>query len=292
MSLLQSFPTTLASKTLHAPVCQVENPGEIERLRHFLPSEIISSPSSAKRLQSHRILETLPACAPTSTSPAQPSFSIGLEVKLQGISLALVDSKPSTPRELLQLNLGGIDLEYTESRQMGMRLALTLRSLSVDNLLPDNFNPLLLDASANNEFSMGVGADPLSELPSLAVTIDRRNQFNYRWVSIKLAPVRLFPTLFRRVKLVLDLSLLRALSTMSSNGAIDQRRIEIGCSPRLRTTFEELRRQGVCLPTEMIERSHAKTYLKYVKVHSMELHVTVRAVVDRPSVGLLLVCAF
>lgn len=82
MSLLQSFPTTLASKTLHAPVCQVEHPGEIERLRHFLPSEIISSPSSAKRLQSHHFLETIPACAPSITMPAQPSFSIGLEVRL------------------------------------------------------------------------------------------------------------------------------------------------------------------------------------------------------------------
>lgn len=133
------------------------------------------------------------------TLPYQLVSNLPPQVKLQGISLALVDSKPSTPRELLQLNLGGIDLEYTESRQMGMRLALTLRSLSVDNLLPDNFNPLLLDASANNEFSVGVGADPLSELPSLAVTIDRRNQLNYRWVSIKLAPVRLSPILFRRV---------------------------------------------------------------------------------------------
>lgn len=81
------------------------------------------------------------------------------------------------------------------------------------------------------------------------------------------------------MRLVLDLSLLKALSRMGSSGTIDHRGLEIACSPRLRMAFNDLRAQGITLPTEMIrleEVDTVYTYLKHVKFHSMELHITAR----------------
>ena len=49
-----------------------------------------------------------------------------------------------------------------------------------------------------------------------------------------------------QVRVVLDLSLLKALSTMGSSDSLDQRSLEIGSSARLRATFNDLRTQARC----------------------------------------------
>eukprot|EP00966_Prymnesium_polylepis_P100091 2317949-Prymnesium_polylepis.1 len=183
---------------------------------------------------------------------------VGFEVELHGISVALIDSVPTAPRELLQLNLRGIRVELVRSQEIGMRCAFTLRSLSIDNLLPDNFNPVLLDATLHADES-GAGGDkgpPTEEVevarhdqPCLAVALDRRDQFTYRKIAVHSAPVRV----------VLDLSLLKALSIMGSQGGTDRRSLEIDCSPRLRATFHDLRGHGISLPPEVIRLEEANS---------------------------------
>ena len=149
--------------------------GTAETFREILPSE-----SLAKHVDGKAEIRAL------SQATEEDAWRWkGFEVDLHGISLALIDSVPTAPRELLQLNLRGLHVELVQSQEVGMRCMFSLRSLSVDNLLPDNFNPVLLDAARHAEN----GVDLVDEEPCLMVTVDRRDENTYRAIKVNLAPV-------------------------------------------------------------------------------------------------------
>ena len=143
-----------------------------ETFREILPSE-----SLAKNVDDKAEIRAL------SQATEEDAWRwMGFEVQLHGISLALIDSVPTAPRELLQLNMRGLRVELVQSQEVGMRCKFALRGLSVDNLLPDNFNPVLLDASRHAEHE--------EEEDCLMVKVDRRDDKTYRAIKVDLAPVR------------------------------------------------------------------------------------------------------
>jgi hypothetical protein len=215
---------------------------------------------------------------------------VALEISFHGLSVALIDS---TPRELMQLNLRRAELKYVSSG-LGTKSALTLGSFSIDNMLPDNFNPLVLssraplepqvaepadEAADENEptaaaRSASVGDAAATTSPyALELLMDRRGHsarfLTYRDVQLTISPL----------KLVLDLALLKALSTMTTcPDASSVASSLIACSPRLITTFASLRAVGIVLPEELMRggaAAAAAAYLQHVRIGRMTLQVTV-----------------
>ena len=62
------------------------------------------------------------------------------EVSLYGLSVAVIDS---APRELVQLNLRGMRL-FRDLTSVGVEYHALVNSITVDNMLPDTINPLVL----------------------------------------------------------------------------------------------------------------------------------------------------
>ena len=122
--------------------------------RVLLPSEVLASGRAAlcsegeECLGHHAAPNGLVVYQPTQpeaesdTGGAISCFA--LELQLHGVSVALVDN---VPRELVQLNLRTIRLGVVATPIMS-RTTFRLRSLTVDNLLPNSFNPLLLQSDA------------------------------------------------------------------------------------------------------------------------------------------------
>lgn len=104
-----------------------------------------------------------------------PSRCIGIKVSLLGISIAVVDSL--SPRELMQLNFRDVALEVVSSPSAGLKCMFSTRSIRVDNLMPDNFNPVLLSSQE--------GDDGNSETAAVTITLYRRDPSIYRKISVR-----------------------------------------------------------------------------------------------------------
>ena len=85
-------------------------------------------------------LVSSPVFAGPDAAARSPWAWTALEVSFHGLSVALVDS---TPRELMQVNLRRCEMRFVSSGH-GVKYALTLGSLSIDNLMADTFNPVVL----------------------------------------------------------------------------------------------------------------------------------------------------
>lgn len=98
----------------------------------------------------------------------------------------------------------------------GATFAFRLGSLSADNLLPDNLNPVVLastasaDARVAHDDAPNGGGAPQS---AVRVLVDRRTQDTYRRIAVSFAPLRV----------VLDLALLHALSNTRSQRLLGER---------------------------------------------------------------------
>ena len=202
-----------------------------------------------------------------SSSGATSSWWLVAEMRLHGISVALIDS---APKELLQFNLRRLRLEAV-SNDAGAHLEFRVGVISADNLLPDNFNPVVISSISDGEAAadgrQGDAGERMAD--ALEVVVERRTLNAFRDVSVRMAPL----------KLVLDLSLLKALSTMSSSSEdFEALAPKIDASPRLRATFEALRVLGITPPDELLhsrKEAGQGIFFQRILIAKLRIQVTV-----------------
>jgi len=229
--------------------------------RLLLPSDMLLPPVGAS--PALRRLALAPGAA-VPAEDAQSPLSYSVELELHGLSIAIIDA---APKELLQLNLRHINIGFV-SDGAASRITCGVGSLSVDNLLNESFNPLVLWSDEPD--SSG------AVKPFLKLDADRR--LNHAHASFKKVEAKVAP-----LNLVLDLALLKALSQTqwSQDGpAAGRQVVPIGSSRRLVSTFRALRHGGIAVPVEATQRgavtgAGGELYLQHVSLSPLKLRATV-----------------
>lgn len=265
--------------------------GRVRRV--LLPSEVLAPPGLRARTRSANNsmgeAEAAPALAVHHAAPATGAnaaadgssdgrggsaavLCFALELQLHGVSVALIDA---VPRELVQLNLRGIRLGVVAT-PIKSQTIFRLRSLTVDNLMSGSFNPLLLASEVGVAPAAAAGsADDAVSL--IVVKRVHPTHSAYEYVGLELAPLHL----------VLDLALLKALSTAGSDtdedaaaaAAAGRHAVLLGVSDRLASTFGSLRAQGIAVPEDVLSRSASaraeQLYLQHVMLRPIRIKATV-----------------